>query len=267
MRRKPAVAGTFYPADAAILGREVRACLGEARGAKPAVAVLAPHAGYIYSGPCAGATYREVEVPDRAIILCPNHTGLGRPLAVMDEGEWETPLGDVPIDSDLARRLLEIDPALTVDALAHQREHALEVQLPFLRINRPALRIVPICVGTNRLRELLALGDAIADVVRGAGGPVLIVISSDMSHYIPFEEARAQDAHAIEKMEKLDAEGLHGVVQRNRISMCGYCPAVAGIRAARALGAERGRLVAYTSSGDRTGDYREVVAYAGMVFH
>jgi predicted class III extradiol MEMO1 family dioxygenase len=262
-----------------------------------------------------------VIVPDRAIVLCPNHTGLGRPLAVMAEGEWETPIGPVPIDRSLARRLLDLDPELADDALAHSREHALEVQLPFLRILSPALRIVPICVGTSRLASLLALGDAIAAAVRETAGggigaaaqdatavgeplatdlaeemivgsspmpearcattdagatephgqrrrdQILVVISSDMSHYIPFEEARELDAMAIERMEELDAEGLHSVVEREEISMCGAMPAVAGLRAARALGASRGRLVAYTSSGDRTGDYREVVAYAGMVFH
>ena len=267
MHRRPAVAGSFYPADPETLIREVRSCLGADREKTPAVAILAPHAGYIYSGPCAGTIYAGVAVPDLAVVLCPNHTGLGAPLAIMDEGYWETPLGPVPIDAALARRIADLAPEITTDPRAHQREHALEVQLPFLRVLRPGVRIVPICVGTRRLASLLALGDAIAGAIAGAGESVLVVISSDMSHYIPFEDARARDALAIAKMEDLDPEGLHEIVESKDISMCGYCPAVAGIRAARSLGATSGRLVAYTSSGDRTGDYDEVVAYAGMVFH
>lgn len=267
MHRFPAVAGSFYPADAPTLAREVRAFLGDKRSTARAVAVLAPHAGYVYSGPCAGRAYGEIDVPELAIILCPNHTGLGKPLALMDEGEWETPLGPVRIETALARQLLALDSDLSVDPLAHLREHALEVQLPFLQVLRPSIRFVPVCVGTNNRKALLGLGDAIAEAVRDTEDDVLIVISSDMSHYIPFEEARARDTLAIERMEKLDAEGLLGVVRREAISMCGYCPAVAGIRAARVLGAAKGRLVAYTSSGDRTGDYHEVVAYASMVFN
>jgi hypothetical protein len=126
---------------------------------------------------------------------------------------------------------------------------------------------VPICVGAHRLRDLLGLGDALAEAIRTAGEEVLIVISSDMSHYIPFDEARVLDAKAIKMMESLDAEGLHATVEREEITMCGYCPAVVGLRAARLLGARSGRLVAYTSSGDRTGDYNSVVAYAGLTFH
>ena len=267
MHRRPAVAGSFYPAHTETLEREVRACLGEVRGSRRAVAVLSPHAGYIYSGSCAGRTYAEIAVPGLAVVLCPNHTGLGEPLALMTEGEWETPLGTVPVDGALAMRLKDLDPEISIDAGAHTREHALEVQLPFLQVLRPGIRIVPLCVGTRRLSSLLGLGDAIAGAIRASGEDVLIVISSDMSHYIPFEKARLRDAIAIDRMENLDAEGLHEAVESEDISMCGYCPAVAGIRAARSLGATRGTLVCYTSSGDRTGDYDEVVAYAGMVFN
>jgi AmmeMemoRadiSam system protein B len=267
MHRKPAVAGSFYPAAPAELSREISGYLDKNAVARRAVAVLVPHAGTIYSGPCAGRTYAHVAIPDLAVVLCPNHTGRGKPLALMDEGAWETPLGSVAIDSTLARRILACDPALEIDEIAHQREHALEVQLPFLQTLRPSIRIVPICVGTRSPAALIALGDALASSIREAGEPVLIVISSDMSHYIPLEEARARDALAISRMEKLDAEGLQEVVEREGISMCGYCPAVAGIRAASHLGATEGQLVAYTSSGDRTGSYEEIVAYAGMVFH
>jgi MEMO1 family protein len=267
MIRKPAVAGSFYPSNPTALRQEVLACLGTECRAEGATALLAPHAGYIYSGPCAGRTYAEVTVPGLVVVLGPNHTGMGQPLAVMDEGEWETPLGRVPIEGALAHRLQALDPSLVTDPLAHLREHSLEVQLPFLLALRPAFRMVPICVGTHRLRDLLSLGDALAEAIRSAGEEVLIVISSDMSHYIPFDVARKLDALAIERMREVDAEGLHAVVEREMISMCGYCPAVVGLRAARSLGASSGRLVAYTSSGERTGDYDSVVAYAGLTFH
>lgn len=266
MRRKPAVAGTFYPASAGVLRREVEAYLGPVRGEDRARAILVPHAGYIYSGPCAGATYGAVLVPQRAIVLGPNHTGRGAPLALSPASEWDTPLGPVSLDAPLARRLLELDPQLSPDEEAHRREHSIEVQVPFLRERRPDVRIVPVCVGTRRLPDLLRLGDAVAEAVREAGEDVLVVISSDMSHYLPAEEARVRDAPAIARMEALDPEGLHAVCEENDISMCGYCPAVAGLQAARRLGATSGRLVAYTHSGDRTGDMESVVAYAGLVF-
>ena len=185
----------------------------------------------------------------------------------MDEGEWETPLGRVRIDARLGGRLRELDADLSEDALAHAREHSLEVQIPFLQVLRPDVRIVPISVGTRKLGVLLGLGDALAKAIGSAGEEVLIVISSDMSHYIPFEKARARDALAIEEMERIDSKGLHEIVEREDISMCGYCPAVAGLRAARSLGARRGTLIGYTSSGDRTGDYSSVVAYAGLIFN
>jgi AmmeMemoRadiSam system protein B len=266
MIRPPAVAGSFYPADVGELRGLLQEFAGSPGGSSSAVAVMAPHAGYIYSGSVAGAVYTAVELPRRHVILCPNHFGRGAAFSAYLHGEWETPLGRVPVDEELARELAAGFPALVHDPTAHQREHSLEVQLPFLQHLLDEFRFVPICVASHRLEELLALGEALASAVRSAEEPVLLVISSDMSHYLPAEEARELDQRALDPLQRLDAEELHATVHGQGISMCGIAPAVAGVAAARSLGAREGKLIAYTNSGDTTGDYGEVVAYAGVVF-
>jgi AmmeMemoRadiSam system protein B len=266
MIRPPAVAGSFYPEDASELESLLARLVPAKRGDADAVALMAPHAGYVYSGEVAGAVYSSVRLPRRHIILCPNHSGRGAPFAAYLEGEWETPLGRVPVDAELASALAARFPDLEHDTAAHSREHSLEVQLPFLQHLLPEFRFVPVCVGSHRLEDLLRLGEALAGAVRDAAEPVLLAISSDMSHYIPAEQARTLDHLALEPLERLEPEELHAVVHRHNISMCGIAPAVAGAAAARLLGATAGRLVAYTNSGDTTGDYQQVVAYAGMVF-
>ncbi len=266
MLRRPAVAGHFYPADPETLRRDLREMTGGRRPpADPGgIAVMVPHAGYIYSGRVAAATYTAVRLPGRAVILCPNHTGDGEPIAVMDDGAWESPLGPVPIDAPLAAAILSRCPEASVDESAHRREHALEVQIPFLQYLLGDLRFVPICVGTLRLPVLLGLGQAVAEAIRDGGGEALVVMSSDMSHYVPVAEAEAKDRKAIDRVLALDPEGLHHVVLEEGISMCGVAPAVAGLEAARRLGAREARLIAYATSGDRSGDYRSVVGYAGV---
>ena len=272
MIRRPAVAGRFYPADPEALRRELGSLTSgrrppEAPGAPRAVALLVPHAGYMYSGRVAGATYTAARLADRVVILCPNHTGLGEPIAVCDSGAWATPLGEAAIDADLAAGILARCSTSRVDWLAHSREHALEVQIPFLQHLVGAFRFVPICVGTLNLRALLDLGRAIAGAMRDTESETLVVISSDMSHYVPAEEARRLDHRAIERFLKLDPEGLLRVVVDEKISMCGIAPAVAGLEAARLVGARESRLVAYANSGDTSGDHASVVGYAGITIH
>ena len=266
MIRRPAVAGQFYAADPETLRRDL---LALTEGPPPAagprgIALLVPHAGYIYSGRVAGATYRSVSLPRRAVILCPNHTGVGEAIAVNDEGHWETPLGRAPIDAPLARAILDRCPQARVDARAHGQEHSLEVQIPFLQQLVGEFRFVPICVGTMHLGTLLGLGSALAAAISDDGDDILTIISSDMSHYVPAEEAGSQDRKAIDRLLAIDPEGLHRVVQAEAISMCGIAPAVAGLEAARRLGASGVRLVAYGHSGETTGDRRSVVGYAGV---
>ena len=267
MIRKAAVAGQFYPANPETLRSDLIALtLGKSPPEGPrGVALMVPHAGYMYSGRVAGETYTAARLAKRAVILCPNHTGLGEAIAVNDEGHWETPLGRILIDVPLARAVLAGCREARVDWGAHSREHSLEVQLPFLQHLLGDPTIVPICVGTQNLRALLDLGRAVASAVVQDGGDVMLIISSDMSHYVPATVARKQDHKAFERVVALDPEGLHRVVLEEEISMCGMAPAVAGLEAARRLGAGQARLVAYSHSGETTGDSRSVVGYAGVV--
>lgn len=266
MIRRPAVAGTFYPADPEALDTEIaRLAAGRHPPREPAaIAVMVPHAGYVYSGGIAARTYLATRLPERVVILGPNHTGMGEPIAVMAEGAWRTPLGDAAIDAPLAGAILERCGAATIDDAAHRREHSLEVQIPFLQRLAPRFTFVPICVGTHRLPRLLDLGRAIAAALQAHPTPTLLVLSSDMSHYISAAEAERLDRQALRPLLALDPEGLHREVTTASISMCGVAPVVAGLEAARVLGARAARLVAYGHSGEQTGDFDSVVAYAGV---
>jgi AmmeMemoRadiSam system protein B len=263
--RRPAVAGRFYPRKPEDLRAEVGAYTQTESTPIAAIGCVAPHAGYMYSGHVAGAVFARVMVPERCIVLCPNHTGQGRPLAVMSEGSWETPLGTIPLDHELASALQHNCSRLQEDGDAHRGEHAVEVQLPFLQLRQPALRLVPIAVGTSRYEVLEGLGEAMATAIQSSSAPVLIVASSDMNHYEPDAPTRRKDALAIEKMLALDPHGLYDVVTQHDISMCGFGPAVAMLTAANKLGARKAELVKYATSGDISGDREQVVGYAGVV--
>jgi len=264
--RHPAVAGRFYPGDPDDLRSEARDYLSQTtqRPVK-AIGCIAPHAGYMYSGHVAGAVFARIEIPERCVVLCPNHTGMGRALAVMSEGSWQTPLGEVPIDAQLAGALKERFPALQEDSAAHRAEHAAEVELPFLQLRQPRLRFLPIALGTAQFEVLAELGTALAEVIASQEESVLIVASSDMNHYESDAVTRAKDHRAIERILTLDARGLFDVVTQQDISMCGFGPAVAMLTAARQLGAKSAELVKYATSGDVSGDRDMVVGYAGMV--
>ena len=264
--RMPAVAGRFYPGSKQALLAELGRYVSAESEPRRAFGLMAPHAGYMYSGPVAGAVYAAAEIPGRLVILCPNHTGHGRGLAMMGDGAWHTPLGDVPVDEPLAAELAARLPELEADEFAHRFEHSLEVQLPFLQYRREAFHFVPICIGTSRLETLLRLGDALAGAVQAAGEPVLLVASSDMTHYESARQASRKDHLAIRCLEALDPEGLARTVREEEISMCGWGPAVAVAQACKKLGATRGELVRYATSGDVTGDMGSVVGYAGMIF-
>lgn len=265
MRRAPAVAGHFYPGRAKELVQEVERCLGSNGKPRPALACVVPHAGYMYSGPIAGAVYRQLELPPVAIILGPNHAGMGRPLAIMSEGEWETPLGMVAIDTETATALQEACPALEEDSLAHRSEHSLEVQVPFLRHLRADIRIVPIALSVRSFDPLQELGDALASVLKKAEPRPLLVASTDMNHYESEAVGKVKDRKALDAIKVLEAEQLYATVRREGISMCGYEPTSATLIAARQLGARSAELVRYGNSGEVTGDRSSVVGYAGLV--
>jgi len=268
--RTPAVAGRFYPGRADELLRDVREYTspvgipaGTARIA--AIGCVAPHAGYIYSGGVAGAVYSRLEIPERCVILCPNHTGKGSPLSIMANTTWQTPLGEVAADGEMSARLLRRFPALEEDSAAHRGEHAIEVQLPFLQARQPELNIVPIAVGTSDFDVLRGLGEALGDVIAGRDVKVLIVASSDMNHYESDAITRIKDHKAIERVLAMDARGLWRVVMNEDISMCGFGPTIVMLTAAKLLGATSATLVKYATSGDVSGDYESVVGYAGII--
>ena len=262
--RHPAVAGQFYPGSRSALVAELEAYMPQRTNLIPALGCVAPHAGYVYSGTVAGAVFASIQIPEHVILLCPNHTGLGRPLSLMREGVWETPLGAVPIDTDLASALLDQSALLEINADAHRAEHAIEVELPFLQLRHPGIRFVPIAVGTSRWDYLAAVGEAVGCAVGGFGQKALIVASSDMNHYESDHITRIKDGKAIERMLALDPLGLYDVVMNEDISMCGYGPATIMLIAAKHLGATRAVQIRYATSGDVSGDRRSVVGYAGI---
>jgi AmmeMemoRadiSam system protein B len=232
--------------------------------------LMAPHAGYVYSGKIAGATYARVIVPRLAVVLCPNHTGFGVKRSLWPKGRWQLPGFDLRVDEALAESACE-HAKLTEDHLAHVREHAIEVQLPFLHALRPDVGIVPICLAGLRYDECEEVGRGLAAAIRDCERTrqerVLIVASTDMSHYIPADEAKRLDLRAIERVRALDPEGLYTTVKRDEISMCGYIPTTVALAAARELGAAHAELVRYGNSGETSGKFDEVVGYAGLVVH
>lgn len=270
--RQPAVAGRFYPANPQRLRAEIESYTAAPTDADapPKIAALGcvvPHAGYMYSGHVAGAVYRRLELPPRVVILCPNHTGLGEPLAIMSEGAWHTPLGDAIIDQELAAELKRRMPLLAEDAEAHRSEHAVEVQLPFLQVMDREFRFVPITVGTGNFEVLSALGTAVGNALAQLHERVLMVASSDMNHYESDSVTRVKDRRAIDPLLALDPRGLYDAVREANISMCGYGPAVAMLTAARKLGATKAELIRYATSGDVSGDKDMVVGYAGIAVY
>ena len=272
--RQPAVAGRFYPANAQHLRAEVETYTTVRADASAefepkirALGCVVPHAGYMYSGHVAGAVFRRLDLPRRAVILCPNHTGVGEPLAIMSEGAWHTPLGDVPIDEAMANELKSRMSLLAEDQEAHRFEHALEVQLPFLQVLAPGFQFVPITVGTSNFEVLSALGVVIGSVAAEAGGPVLVIASSDMNHYESDDVTRVKDRRAIDQMLAIDPRGLYETVHQANISMCGYGPTVVMLTAAKKLGATQAELVRYATSGDVSGDRDMVVGYAGIAVY
>jgi hypothetical protein len=230
-----------------------------------AIACLVPHAGYMYSGRVAGEVYSRLEIPRRVILIGPRHYPQGASLAVISDGAWQTPLGMAPVDHLLAEKIMGAFPELREDALAHSKEHSLEVQLPFLQQIAPSFAFVPIVIGPAQYNTLERLGRALATVIAAGNEPTLIIASSDMNHYESDAVTRVKDGKAIEQILALDPQKLFNTVRDEQISMCGYAAAVVMLIAATELGATRAELVRYATSGEVNGDMQEVVGYAGMV--
>jgi len=265
MKRKPAVAGAFYSGNATELREHVASFMTAGTERRKVIGAMSPHAGLVYSGSVAGMVYSGIEPPDSFILMGPNHTGLGRAISIMSEGVWEVPTGKLAIDSALAASIASNSRELFEDDAAHMFEHSLEVQLPFIVETAPEARIVPITIMHATLDGLMELGRAVASAVREASYPVVIVASTDMSHFLSDKEARELDQHAIDRILDMDPEGLYRVVREEGITMCGFMPTVAMLSAAKELGAQKAELLRYTTSAEVSGDFQKVVGYAGVL--
>ncbi len=266
MTRQPVVSDQFYPGDPVvlrqILAQYIPAITQEKK--EKALAVIVPHAGYVYSGAVAGETYARVDIPETALILGPNHTGNGQPLA-LGISDWSMPLGAVPIERSLAVSILRNSEIIVDDDVAHQQEHSLEVQVPFLQFLQKNLKIVPLVVSHISYADCRQAAHDLTTAIREFGEPVLLVASTDMTHYESRASASAKDHLVLERIQALDSRGLYETVVGKRISMCGIMPTIITLLTALELGATRAELVRYTDSGEVSGDTNQVVGYAGLV--
>jgi MEMO1 family protein len=264
--RKPAVAGQFYPSTAKDIRKIIASFTDKFAQKNDVYGCILPHAGYIYSGNVAVQTISRVNIKDTLILLGPNHTGLGATFSIMPQGAWETPLGNVEINALLANLFLSKSRYLKNDTLAHLNEHSLEVELPILQYFRSDFKIVPIAIKTDDLSMLSGLAEELAQVIsqNHLSSSVMFIASSDMTHYEPQESAEKKDALAIEAILALDERKLEAQVKDLDISMCGFAPITVLLKAAKLLGAKKGQLIKYQTSGDASGDKSNVVGYAGI---
>jgi AmmeMemoRadiSam system protein B len=267
MLRIPAVAGQFYPAGKDSLQEMISEFMPDTAAVecRDCKAVISPHAGYVYSGAVAGKTFSKVNVPEDVVIIGPNHHGIGPPMALMVDGQWQTPLGNVEINSELSKLILDSNENIENDEYAHQHEHSLEVQVPFLQNRQPDLKLSPLVVSRLSLELCLYSGNQLAAAIKQLQRPVLIVASTDMTHYESREQASRKDRHALANVLDLDPEGLYRTVMEMNISMCGVIPTTIALSAAKELGANKCELINYSDSGETSGDIDHVVGYAGLV--
>jgi MEMO1 family protein len=264
-KRQPGFAGSFYPAQREALIREVETHIDQNIKKSPVVGIVAPHAGFIYSGDVAGAVYSRIEIPDTVILVGPNHTGHGEAVAVMTEGTWSMPMGEIPIDQELANAICIETVIAKQDASAHQFEHSLETQLPFLQYFKSKFKIVPICIKRIKISSCKELSEGIVRAVTRLNKSVLLVASSDMTHYESHDRATLKDRMAITCIQKLDPHGLFETVRSEKITMCGVNPVTIMLLCSAKLGATEAQLVKYMTSGEVSGDMEKVVGYAGMI--
>ena len=277
--RRPTVAGSWYAGTSQSLRAQIEDCFmhefGPGKlpkvveeGPRNMLGLTVPHAGYMYSGSVAASAYYNLAVdgrPDTAVLFGPNHYGLGSGLAIMNEGVWRTPLGDVEIDAQTANQILRESRIIDVDDIAHAREHSIELQLPFLQyLYGSSFKFVPISFLMQDLESSREVGRAVAKALSGRNG--LVIASTDMTHYEPQERAEQKDKLAINAALKMDEALYYSTVETNGISTCGYGPVVAAITASKLLSAKRARLLCYKTSGDVTSDFSSVVGYASVSF-
>jgi len=247
---------------------EIKSYIPAVRSKKDVLAMIVPHAGWIYSGKTAGIVYASANVCDTYIIFCPSHTGLGAEVAVYPSGAWETPLGDMEVDSGLAKQIIKNSKFAEADFTAHIMEHSIEVQLPFIKALNPNAKIVPICLMTHDYDRCSDIAGAVYAAVNELHGvKTAVVASTDMSHYSNASIAKICDDMAIYQILSLDPKGLLDTVEEKNISMCGVVPTAASVMYSKLKGAKKSELLRYSNSGEVTGDFTEVVGYAGMIVY
>lgn len=264
--RNPQAAGHFYPAVKQMLQRKIEKYISKDIERLTAIGVVSPHAGYIYSGAVAGAVLSAVEIRKTCVVMGPNHTGEGKPFSIMTRGVWKMPLGDCQIDKELAGLILDNSEYLKEDEAAHRYEHSIEVQIPFLQVLRSGISIVPMVLTDAGIEVYRNIGKGLAAAIKGRED-VLIIASSDLTHYESYDEAVKKDKKAIEAILNLDEAGLLKAIREDNISMCGYAPVCVMLAAAKELGAKGAKLIKYQTSAEASGDYSSVVGYGGIVVY
>jgi AmmeMemoRadiSam system protein B len=220
--------------------------------------------------PAVANVFSQISVPDAVVILGPNHRGLGAPVALTSSGAWDMPLGSVPINEELAECILKISTSVVKiedDPHAHSMEHSIEVQVPFLQFVQPKVSIVPMALSHLSFDACREIGQALVQGIRAYGKEVLLVASTDMTHYESQKAAQKKDKLAMDRILALDPEGLYDTVARHGITMCGVIPTTIVLEACRAMSAQKAELIRYATSGDVTGDYAQVVGYAGFIVY
>ncbi len=268
--RKAVVAGQFYPSSKENIINLIEGIIdkkAQISGISSCLACMLPHAGYAYSGRVAMETVSRIRIRRKIILLGPNHTGYGPQFSLMGEGVWKTPLGEIKINTDLAREMLRGSKYFKDDYLAHAYEHSLEVELPILQYFNPDFEIVPVTILSQDKTALKEAGREIREAIETSGNPeeVMLIASSDMTHYEPQKVAEYKDKEAIQAILDLDEDRLFDIVKKMNITMCGLGPVITMLSAVKLLGAKSAKLVRYETSGLASGDYEKVVGYAGII--
>jgi AmmeMemoRadiSam system protein B len=266
MIRQPAVADRFYPGNPTQLSEQISTLLPpkDSHLKRKALAAISPHAGYMYSGSVAAETLSAIEIPRTVLILGLNHHGQGAPVA-LSLATWQMPMGDVSVNRPVAEMLLDANSPIVHDELAHRHEHSVEVQIPFLQALQPDLSIIPIVLSHVSYPMCEEIAATIAGVINTVTEDILIVASSDMTHYESREAATVKDIQVLKLIEQLNPRGVYDIVHSKRISMCGIIPVTVALIAAKSLGATTAEVIRYTDSGEVSGDTSQVVGYAGVV--
>ena len=265
MYRSPIASGSFYPGNKEELESVLKTLIKDCPQRQKALGVISPHAGYVYSGRVMGNVFSRIEVPETVVILAPNHTGRGTSFSIWPEGPWRTPLGDTSIDEELVNDILNRCELIEKDKVAHQNEHSAEVILPFLQYRNPQVKIVVIVVRSGNFENLSIIGKSIGEILKKMRPDTLVVASSDMTHYESQQSADKKDKSAIAEIIALREEGLYKVVRNLDVSMCGVSPVISMMVCAKERHATKAELIKYETSGDTTGDYKQVVGYAGII--